>query len=125
MARATFHKNKIRDIELSFDSLSWTRQLQALGMLDLGLIRAEDDVAGELPLSAQASSKSAARPQHARQAGAASPARRLAKAAQSSTPTMCFAAAAIAATSSGRWSSDGQRRRSSGSATAPVCSRYE
>ncbi|KAH8056441.1 hypothetical protein JL721_10041 [Aureococcus anophagefferens] len=54
LGRATFHKNKLRDVELSFDALSFTRQLQAFGLLDLGLIRAED-VAGDLPPAAQSS----------------------------------------------------------------------
>ncbi|KAH8089991.1 hypothetical protein JL720_6287 [Aureococcus anophagefferens] len=55
LGRATFHKNKLRDVELSFDALSFTRQLQAFGLLDLGLIRAEEDVAGDLPPAAQSS----------------------------------------------------------------------
>lgn len=54
-ARVTFYKNKLREVELTFDALSVTTQLLELDLIDLSLVRADSIVNGDLPTSGVAS----------------------------------------------------------------------
>lgn len=54
-AKATFYKNKLREVELTFDALSVTSQLLELNLIDLSLVRADSIVNGDLPATAAVS----------------------------------------------------------------------